>query len=111
MEFAYRPEAWQHMFEMVAQAVVTLTGLLFIGLSMNLRAIVGNPAQLARAREGLIALSVLLILAVLVLIPEQGRVALGIELLVLSILVFVVSLQLQSSTLQHLPAHRRRAWR
>ena len=57
------------------------------------------------------ALSVLLILAVLVLIPEQGRVALGIELLVLSILVFVVSLQLQSSTLQHLPAHRRRAWR
>jgi len=111
MEFAYRPEAWQPMFEMVAQAVVTLTGLLFIGLSINLRAIVGHPAQMARAREGLIALSVLLILAVLILIPEQGRVALGIELLVLSILVLVVGMRLQSSTLQHLPAHRRRAWR
>ena len=110
MEFAYRPEAWETMFDMVALAAVTLTGLLFVGLSINLRAIVATPAHLARAREALIAQLVLLILAIFVLIPGQGRVALGIELLALSIVVLVVSLRLQSSTLQDLPAHRRRAW-
>lgn len=111
MEFAYSPEAWETMFEMVALAAVTLTGLLFIGLSINLRSIVDTPAHLARAREALIAQLVLLILAIFVLIPGQGRVALGIELLALSVVVLVLSLRLQSSTLHHLPAHRRRAWR
>lgn len=111
MDFAYSPEAWEPMFEMVALAAVTLTGLLFVGLSINLRAIVDTPAHLARAREALIAQLVLLILAIFVLIPGQGRVALGIELLALSMVVLVVSLRLQSRTLHHLPAHRRRAWR
>ena len=40
MEFAYRPELWEHLFEMVALAAVTLTGLLSVALSINLRAIV-----------------------------------------------------------------------
>ena len=110
MEFAYRPEAWETMFEMVALAAVTLTGLLFVGLSINLRSIVATPAHFARAREALITQLVLLIIAIFVLIPGQGRVALGIELVVLSIIVLAASLRLQSSTLQHLPAHRRRAW-
>ena len=110
MEFAYRPEVWETMFEMVALAAVTLTGLLFVGLSINLRAIMGTPAHLARAREALIAQLVLLILAIFVLIPGQGRVALGIELLALSAVVLVVALRLEASTLRHLPAHRRRAW-
>jgi hypothetical protein len=111
MEFAYRPEAWQTMFATVAVAAATLTGLLFVGLSLNLRTIVDNPAHLARAREAMIALVVLLILSLLALIPEQGRAALGIELLALSVLVFVVGLRLQANTLHRLPARRRRFWR
>lgn len=110
MEFAYRPEAWETMFEMVALAAVTLTGLLFVGLSINLRSIVATPAHFARAREALITQLVLLIIAIFVLIPGQGRVALGIELVVLSIVVLAVSVRLQLGTLQHLPAHRRRSW-
>jgi hypothetical protein len=110
MEFAYRPEAWETMFEMVALASVTLTGLLFVGLSINLRSIVATPAHFARAREALIAQLVLLIIAIFVLIPGQGRVALGIELVAVSLVVLAVSLRLQSSTLHHLPAPRRHAW-
>jgi CHASE2 domain-containing sensor protein len=54
MEFAYRPEAWETMFEMVALASVTLTGLLFVGLSINLRSIVAlNGATVAIAIAGL----------------------------------------------------------
>lgn len=111
MEFAYKPELWRELFEMAALAAVTLTGFLSVGLSINIRTIVDTPAHLARAREALIALTVLLTVAIFVLIPEQGRVALGIELVVLSILVFVVVLRLQSGTLHQLPATRRRSWR
>ena len=111
MEFAYKPELWRDLFEMVALAAVTLTGFLSVGLSLTIRMIVDTPAHLARAREALIALTVLLAVAIFVLIPEQGRLALGIELVVLSGLVFVVILRLQSETLHRLPARRRPSWR
>jgi len=111
VEFAYKPELWRDLFEMVALAAVTLTGFVSVGLSINIRTIVDTPAHLARAREALIALTVLLTVAIFVLIPEQGRVALGVELVVLSVLVLGVILRLQSGTLHRLPARSRRSWR
>ena len=110
MEFAYKPELWQSLFDMVALAAVTLAGLLFVGLAINLRSVVASPAHLARAREALIALTVLLTVAIFVLIPEQGRVALGVELLVVSIIVWGLSLRLQWRTVHVLPVERRRSW-
>ena len=111
MEFAYKPELWRELFEMVALAAVTLTGFLSVGLTMNIRTIVDTPAHLARAREALIALTLLLTVAIFVLIPEQGRVALGSELCVLSILVLAVTLRLQSRTVRQLPLNQRGSWR
>ena len=35
MHFAYRPELWESLFEMVALAAVTLTGFLSVALSMH----------------------------------------------------------------------------
>jgi len=51
---------------------------------------------------------VLLTLSIFVLIPQQGRMALGIELMVLSILVLIVGLRLQARTLRRL--HVRHRW-
>ena len=110
MEFAYKPELWQSLFDMVALAAVTLAGLIFVGLSINLRTVVSSPVHLARAREALIALTVLLTVAIFVLIPEQGRLPVGIELLALSVLVWVLSLRLQWSTVHRLPKRQRRSW-
>ncbi len=52
----------------------------------------------------------LLTVAIFVLIPEQGRVPLGIELLAVSVLVWVLSLRLQWRTVHALPVQRRRSW-
>jgi hypothetical protein len=71
MEFAYRPEAWHEMFAVIAVVAATLAGLLFVGLSMNVRTIVGSPVHLARAREALVT-PVVLILN-LCLIPDQDE--------------------------------------
>lgn len=45
MPFAYAPEIWQHFYEAVSVAAATLTGLLGVALSMNVRAVVGSPAR------------------------------------------------------------------
>jgi len=111
MHFAYRPELWESLFEMVALAAVTLTGFLAVALSMNVRALVANPAHLARAREALISLMVLLVVSIFVLIPEQGPLPLGIELLAISVVVLGISLRLQSSTLNRLHHTHRGSWR
>ena len=110
MEFAYKPESWQSLFDMVALAAVTLAGLIFVGLSINLRTVVSSPVHVARAREALIALTVLLTVAIFVLIPEQGRLPVGIELLAVSVLVWVLSLRLQWSTVHRLAKRQRRSW-
>ena len=110
MAFAYAPEIWQNFFGVVSLAAATLTGLLAVALSMNIRAISASPARIARAREALIALTVLLTLSIIVLIPKQGRVALGIELIALSVVVFLISLRLEARTTRRLPARNRRRW-
>src|SRR4029079_11426655 len=80
-------------------------------LSMNVRALVANPMHVARAREALISLTVLLVVSIFVLIPEQGPLPLGIELLAISAIVLGVSFRLQSSTLNRLHHTHRGSWR
>lgn len=110
MSFAYAPEIWRDFYGVVSLAAATLIGLLAVVLSMNIRAVVASPARIARAREALISLTVLLTLSIFVLIPQQGRVALGIELIVVSLVVLVLALRLQRKTTRRIPARHRRRW-
>jgi hypothetical protein len=48
MEYAYRADTWQALYAAVAGSAAALTGLLFIGLSLNLRIIVKTPEHTAR---------------------------------------------------------------
>jgi hypothetical protein len=110
VSFAYAPEIWQQFYEVVSVAAATLTGLLAVALSMNIRAVVGSPSRIARAREVIISLTVLLTLSIFVLIPQQGRVALGIELITLSLLVFAMTLPLEARTTRRVPPEYRSWW-
>ena len=110
MAFAYRPEIWQEFFSVASLAAVTLTGLIAVALSLNIRAVAASPARIGRARESLIALTVLLVVSIFALIPQQGRIALGIELILLSVVVLTIAFRLQSKTLHRLPAENRRRW-
>jgi modulator of FtsH protease len=110
MEFAYRPEQWAVMFAAVAGASAALTGLLFVGLTVNIRAILSDPAHLARGRESLGGTLVLLVLSIIVLIPGQGRMALGWELILYFVILLGLSVRLQSRTLLRLHPNRRSRW-
>jgi hypothetical protein len=79
----YQPAAWHDLFVALAGATAALTGLIFVAVSINLAQILKYRALPVRAAETLSVLVGLLLLAVSMLVPGQGHVALGIEILAL----------------------------
>lgn len=98
------------MYGAVAAAAAAFAGLLFVALTVNLPRILPDAAHVARAREALGGLLSLLVIALLVLIPGQGRDALGIELLCVAAVLVAVSIRLQEQTLRRLPPGGRAHW-
>jgi hypothetical protein len=82
---AYEAQAWSDFGVAVAGACAALAGLLFVALSINLDRILAGYRLTARAGSTLILLGAPLVIALLLLIPDQGHVALGRELLVLGV--------------------------
>ena len=110
MEGAYRPEAWQALFGAAAAASAALTGLLFVGLSINLKKVVGTPEHMGRAREALGQMLSLLVLSIIVLIPGQNRFVLGTELILLGAVLAGVSAVLHAQTFARIRPGRRLRW-
>jgi hypothetical protein len=79
--------AWHDFFLAQAGAAGVLTGLVFVGVSINLQKIVSDPNSglVGRAAEALILLVAVLIASVLVLVPGQGAGLLGAEVLVVGL--------------------------
>ncbi len=110
VDAAYDNEVWQTFYATIAGATAALMGLLFVALSLHLRAIAGSAPSRGRARETLGSFLGLLIVAILVLIPGQGRWWLGVELLVFGLVLVAISARLQGQTIRRLPAGQRRHW-
>lgn len=110
MSAAYHVAFWQTLFGVVAAVAATLTGLLFVALSLNLERILGKAAYRARAREALSALMILVVLSVLVLIPGQSALVLGWELVAAGLLLELYGLRLQRGTITRLEYRHRGTW-
>jgi len=79
---------WQPFFTTVAAASATLVGLLFVSLSINREKIAGesNRALSRLAWRAFSDFLLVLLIALFFLIPEQGRLALTVELFALAVL-------------------------
>jgi len=90
--------AWHDFFLAQAGAAGVLTGLVFVGVSINLQKIVSDPRSglAGRAAEALILLVAVLTVSVLGLVPGQGPGLLGAEVLVVGLAawVWIVAIQL-----------------
>jgi len=82
---AYEAKGWADFGVAVAGAGAALAGLLFVALSINLDRILAGYRLTARAGSTLILLGTPLLIALLLLIPDQSDLALGWELLVLGV--------------------------
>jgi hypothetical protein len=92
-------DEWHDFFLAQAGAAGVLTGLVFVAVSINLQEIVSDPGSglAGRAAEALILLVGVLTASVLLLVPEQGQVMVGAEVLAVGLLTWggVVAIQLR----------------
>lgn len=89
---AYQPGHWENFALAHVGASAALLGLVFVGVSINLRDIIGSGVLVHRAAEAVVLLGSVLAVSTVVLIPGQRRGALSAELIVLGIAVFVIVL-------------------
>jgi modulator of FtsH protease len=87
---AYSPDAWESFFIAQAGAAAALSGLLFVGVSINVQTIVSATRLVRRALEAFVLLVEVLILSALALVPDASRTALGCGLLGASVLAWAI---------------------
>ncbi len=78
----YRPEQWTSFFLLVGTGAVTLTGLVFVAMSLNLKAIAIDATHRNRAINTLTGLALVFMRCALVLMGAQNHRAIGAELFV-----------------------------
>ena len=102
---------WHHFFLAAAGAAAVLAGLVFVGLSINLGLIMSSPAYglPGRALEALVLLMAVLIVTILLLVPAQGMVLAGVEVLIVGVAdwIAIVAIHLLHLHWQSLEANLR----
>src|SRR6202451_3645089 len=80
----FRPEQWTNFFLLVGTGAVTLTGLVFVAMSLNLKVIAFDATHRYRAINTLAGLALVFMRCALVLMGAQNHRAVGAELFVVS---------------------------
>jgi hypothetical protein len=82
---AYDLAAWTDFANTVAGGAAALAGLLFVGLSLNLSEVLEYPGVPSRAAATLGLTVAILLIAIFVATPGQGRQALSLEIAVIGV--------------------------
>jgi hypothetical protein len=80
----FRPGQWTDFFLLVGTGAVTLTGLVFVAMSLNLKVIAIDATHRNRAINTLTGLALVFMRCALVLMGAQDHWAIGAELLVVA---------------------------
>jgi modulator of FtsH protease len=96
---AYDPTEWHDLFVATAGASAALAGLLFVAVSINVDRILKYEGLPERGMEALAMLLTALIVSIAGLLPGQGHVALGVELLAITAVLVAIILRLPIRTL------------
>jgi len=81
---------WHDLFVATAGAAAALTGLLFVGVSINLTRILASKKLPERALLALLLLLAILIISILLLIPSTSLPATGVEVLVCGLVLWLI---------------------
>jgi hypothetical protein len=80
----FRPGQWNNFFLLVGTGAVTLTGLVFVAMSLNLKVIASDVTHRYRAINTLAGLALVFMRCALVLMGAQNHRAIGAELFAVS---------------------------
>jgi len=85
VDAAYAVEAWKDFAVMIGGASAALAGLLIVAMSINVEQILRYEYLPSRAAAALVTVLSPLIIAILLLVPDQPHAALGTELILLGL--------------------------
>jgi hypothetical protein len=91
MGSAYNADSWAGFFSAQIAASAALAGLIFVAVSINLSQIVKLPQLVARSAKAVFTLTGVLLVSTLCTVPAQPARALGAELAVLGIVLWVAT--------------------
>jgi hypothetical protein len=98
-----RVEEWHDFLLAAAGAAAVLSGLVFVGVSINLETIMSDPSYglAGRALEALVLLVAVLVVTLLLLVPSQGMMLAGAEVLAVGVLDWAVVVIIQLLALRN----------
>src|SRR6476469_1254467 len=73
LPYPYDPAAWQNFYVMMGSANAALTGLVFVALSIHLKAVLEHPLLRPRAVIALTVLTTQIVIAAIVLTPQTAQ--------------------------------------
>jgi hypothetical protein len=85
---------WTDFFILMGGAAATLTGLIFVGISINLNRIIAIPKLPSRASQALILLVTVLVICALYLVPNQSVCLVGSEFLSIGVIIWAVTFRI-----------------
>jgi modulator of FtsH protease len=88
---------WHDLFVATAGAAAALTGLIFVGVSINLARILSIPKLPGRALLSLILLMTILIISIVLLIRQPSIKVTGIEVLIIGLCCWLFALRIDIS--------------
>lgn len=98
---------WSGYLAAEAGAGATLTGLVFVAVSINLPRVLSTPGLTGRAAESLMQFAGVVVIATSALIPRQPLNFLGTEIFVLAALLWLTQTRLQVRHLRSKSGHPR----
>jgi hypothetical protein len=98
---------WETFFTAQVAASATLVGLLFVGVSLNLKMILENDGLPDRALAGFYLLLAILVLSSLMLVPGQPPKLIAAEVLAVSVVLWLTVTRLAIGSLRRSVAENR----
>ncbi len=92
---------WNDFFVAIAGAAAALTGLIFVGVSINLTRIISISRLPDRAFQAILLMLTVLIVSLLCLVPSQPVLFIGIEILGIGLVVWITTLRLDLRILRN----------
>ncbi|HUA33647.1 MAG TPA: hypothetical protein VMA09_08570 [Candidatus Binataceae bacterium] len=105
--YAYQIAGWTVFFSVAAGVAATLTGLIFVAVSINLSRILEFPGLSERAAESILQLVAALMIPLVGLVPDQSLTMLGIQITIGGFVLWILQVRFQRRAL-HITEGRRR---